>query len=158
MQTLIVLFNESDEKISGHVLHLAWHEKDIQKGGEAGWHLSLFKFLSFAWIWICLCTQMGNMLDMNWLQPAKELVKHNIQYIVFQKLKYFWVAKACHTKSIQYHIRFMTIFIGRVNQTMYELLIFRTDKVVAPSETETSEYPATLFTCGCALNNKVYKQ
>ena len=92
-----------------------------------------------------------NMLDMNWLQPAKELVKHNIQYIVFQKLKYFWVAKPCYTKSIQYPSRLMTTFIGRVNRTIYELLIFRTDKLVAPSESETSEYPATLFTCVGAL-------
>ena len=43
----------------------------------------------------------------------------------------------------------MTIFIqaGKVNRTRYDLSIFRTDKVVAPSEPETSEYPATLFTC-----------
>ena len=92
-----------------------------------------------------------NMLDMNWLQPAKELVKHNTQYIVFQKLRYFWVAKACYTKSIQYHIRLMTLFIDRVNRTIYELSLFRTDKVVALSESETSEYPATLFTCVDAI-------
>ena len=91
------------------------------------------------------------MLDKNWLQPDKELVKHNTQYIVFQKLKYFWMAKACYTKSIQYHIRLMAIFIGGVNRTIYELSIFRTDKVVALSETETSEYPASLFTCVSAL-------
>ena len=45
----------------------------------------------------------------------------------------------------------MAIFVGRVNRTIYELLIFRTGKVVAPSETETSEYPATLLTCVGAL-------
>ena len=69
----------------------------------------------------------------------------------FKTLKNFWLAKACYTKSIQHHIRLMTIFIGRVNRTTYELLIFRTDKLVAPSESETSEYPATLFTCVGAL-------
>ena len=49
MQTLIVLVNESDEKISGHVLLLAWHEKDIQKGGGggAGRHDDIFHFLNF---------------------------------------------------------------------------------------------------------------
>ena len=57
----------------------------------------------------------------------------------------------CHTKSIQYRIGLMTIFIGRVNRAIYDLSIFRTDKVGAPSETKTSEYLATLFTCVHAL-------
>ena len=39
----------------------------------------------------------------------------------------------------------MAIFIGKVNRTIHDLSIFRTDNVEAPSETETSEYPATRY-------------
>ena len=49
MQTLIVPLNESDEKISGHILHSAWHKKDIRKQRSC-WHR--FNF----WNCICLCT------------------------------------------------------------------------------------------------------
>ena len=43
------------------------------------------------------------------------------------------------------HVRLMTTvtFTGRVNCTRK----FRTDNIVAPSETETSQYQAILFTC-----------
>ena len=43
-------------------------------------------------------------------------------------------------------VEFCNIWLTIVNRTINHLSIFRTDEVVVPSETETSEYPATLFT------------
>ena len=43
-------------------------------------------------------------------------------------------------------VEFCNIWLTIVNRTINHLSIFRTDKVVVPSETETSENPATLFT------------
>ena len=40
-----------------------------------------------------------------------------------------------------------TIFLGRFNDKVYDLSIFRSDEViyVAPSETETSEYTFSIY-------------
>ena len=70
--SVIVLFNESNEK-------------DTENGGGGGGGLPL--------------RTEGYMLDMNWLQPTKDLVNLN-QYIVFQKVKHFWVAKATVTQKV----------------------------------------------------------
>ena len=138
MHALIVLFNGSDEKISGQFIFFTqqWHEKLRHPKRGA-----------------CLCTPRRKHVTYE-LTPeaARELVKLIIELSFKNWNISVWGKRV--TQKV-YCLRFMTI-LGRVNRTLYDISIFRTGKVVYSSIRNFRVPGHFIYLCGCALNNDVY--